>query len=194
MKTKNLVLCAFFAALMAIGANMAPFLTIGGVPITLQLMVAILAGGVLGSRLGAISMVTYMFIGLVGAPVFAQFKGGFGHIVSPTFGFILSFIAVAYLTGKLVGDTNKQSSKRNYILAAVLSLFLNYMIGTNYMYFILRFLADAPDGFSYAMAWGWMGAYMPLDISVTLISFATLPKLKIALRTAYSPEQAAHRH
>jgi biotin transport system substrate-specific component len=189
MKTRNMVVCALFAALMAVGANVSPFLMIGGVPVTLQLMFAILAGGVLGSRLGAISMVTYMLIGLMGAPVFAQLKGGPVQLLSPTFGFIVSFIAVAYVTGKLVGD-KLQASKTSYILAAFLSLLLNYVIGTNFMYAAFRFWAETPDGFSYLVAWGWMGAYLPLDVAVTVVSFSVVPKLKTALKSTFQIEKA----
>src|SRR5690625_7049858 len=94
----NLTVGAMFVALTAIGANLtsiAPFLVIGGVPITLQTFFAVMAGLVLGSRLGAFSMFVYMMLGLVGAPVFAQFKGGIGMMLSATVGFILSFIVVA---------------------------------------------------------------------------------------------------
>ena len=79
MSALSLVYSGMFAALMMIGANItafAPFLTVGGVPITLQTFFAILAGLILGSRLGAISMTVYMFLGLTGAPVFAKFGGG----------------------------------------------------------------------------------------------------------------------
>ena len=59
VKTRNgtsavsLVYCGMFAALMMIGANItafAPFLVVGGVPITLQTFFAILAGLLLGSQ------------------------------------------------------------------------------------------------------------------------------------------------
>src|SRR3954463_12418649 len=104
-KTIELTLSSMFVVLIAVGANitsMIPGLVVGGVPITLQTFFAILAGLVLGSRLGAISMLVYTFVGLVGIPVFSQFASGFDTIVSPTFGFILSFILVAYFTGKIV--------------------------------------------------------------------------------------------
>ena len=83
MSPLTLVYSGMFAALMMIGANItafAPFLVIGGVPITLQTFFAILAGLILGSRRGALAMTVYMFIGLAGAPVFAKFSGGFGSI------------------------------------------------------------------------------------------------------------------
>src|SRR5690625_1337756 len=100
-----LTLGVMFVALTAIGANMTsivPFLVVGGVPITLQTFFAVMAGLVLGSRLGAFSMFVYMVLGLAGVPVFAQFKGGAAMLLTPTFGFILSFIVVAYVAGKLV--------------------------------------------------------------------------------------------
>src|SRR5699024_2395253 len=103
-KVFKLTFGAMFVALAAIGANLtsvAPFLVVGGVPITLQTFFAVLAGLVLGSRMGAFSMFVYMMAGLAGAPVFAQFKGGAGAALSPTFGFILSFILVAYFAGKI---------------------------------------------------------------------------------------------
>lgn len=43
-----------------------------------------------------------MLIGLAGAPVFARFGGGFGQILSPTFGFILTFILVAFIAGLII--------------------------------------------------------------------------------------------
>ena len=177
LRTKDIILCALFAALMGIGANVAPFLTIGSVPITFQLLFAIMAGGLLGSRLGAISMMAYIFIGLAGAPVFAGFKGGIGILVSPTFGFIISFILVAYIVGKFT-----ENEKENYIVAGFLVLVMNYIIGTNLMYLAMKFWAAAPEGFSYGMAWSWMVLYLPLDIVVTVISLTALPKVKAALK------------
>ncbi|MGO4887573.1 biotin transporter BioY [Anaerobacillus sp. MEB173] len=185
-KARNIVLCGLFAALMAVGANVSPFLMIGGVPITLQLLFAILAGGLLGSRLGSLAMVTYMLVGLVGAPVFAQFKGGPAQLLSPTFGFIISFIFVAYVTGKLIAD-RKTATKKHYISAGILSVLCNYIIGTNFMFLAFKIWAQAPDGFSYTMAWSWMVAYLPLDIVVTAASLVLLPKLQTALKRSYSP-------
>src|SRR5699024_12226352 len=70
---------AMFVALTAIGANITSivlFLVVGVVPITLQTFFAVLAGLVLGSRVGALSMFVFIMLGVVGTPEFAQFKGG----------------------------------------------------------------------------------------------------------------------
>src|SRR5690625_3312579 len=123
----------------AIGANItsiAPFMVVGGVPITLQTFFAVLAGIVLGSRLGAFTMFAYMMLGLVGAPIFAQFKGGPATVLSPTFGFIVSFILVAYIAGKLV---EKRKSISIYMISALIATAINYLLGTNWMYLAYMF-------------------------------------------------------
>lgn len=170
MSALSLVYSGMFAALMMIGANItafAPFLTVGGVPITLQTFFAILAGLILGSRLGAISMTVYMFLGLAGAPVFAKFSGGFGSLISPTFGFIVSFIFVAYVVGKIV---ESNGSLKSYIFAALVGFVINYAIGTNWMYFAYKIWASAPDAFTYKVAWLWMVPPLPKDIILSVLA------------------------
>ena len=170
MSALSLVYSGMFAALMMIGANItafAPFLTVGGVPITLQTFFAILAGLILGSRLGAISMTVYMFVGLAGAPVFAKFSGGFGTIISPTFGFIVSFIIVAYVVGKIV---EKNGHLYSYIIAALVGFVINYGFGTNWMYFAYKLWAAAPDAFTYKVAWIWMIPPLPKDIFLSVLA------------------------
>lgn len=170
MSALSLVYSAMFASLMMIGANItafAPFLAVGGVPITLQTFFAVLAGLILGSRLGAISMTVYMFIGLAGAPVFAKFSGGAGSLLSPTFGFIISFILVAYVAGIIV---EKNSSLKSFIVAALFATALNYLIGTNWMYFAYKTWAAAPDVFTYKIAWIWMLPPLPKDIVLAVLA------------------------
>ena len=170
MSTLSLVYSAMFAALMMIGANItafAPFLVVGSVPITLQTFFAILAGLLLGSRRGALAMTVYMFIGLAGAPVFARFGGGFSSIMSPTFGFIVSFIFTAYIAGKIV---EKNGKLHGYIIAALVAMSVNYLFGTNWMYVAFKFWAAAPDAFSYKVAWALMMPPLPKDILLAVLA------------------------
>ncbi|RUL48718.1 biotin transporter BioY [Lysinibacillus antri] len=155
---------------MMIGANItsfAPFMVVGGVPITLQAFFAILAGLILGSRLGAISITVYMLVGLAGAPVFARFSGGFSQILSPTFGFIVTFILVAFVVGKIV---EHKSSKRWYVGAALIGTAISYIAGTNWMYGAYMLWFGAPEGFSYGMAWAWMMAPLPKDLILAVFA------------------------
>ncbi|WP_404427152.1 biotin transporter BioY [Ureibacillus chungkukjangi] len=166
----DLVYCGMFATLMMIGANITsftPFFVVGGVPITLQTFFAVLAGLVLGSRNGAIACTVYMLIGLAGAPVFAKFSGGFDSILSPTFGFILTFIFAAYLTGKIVETFQ---TLKHYIVAALFSMLVIYIAGTNWMYLSYNLWADAPPELSYQLVWGWMLVPLPKDIILAIFA------------------------
>ncbi len=169
-KVIDLVYCAMFATLMMIGANItsfAPFMVVGGVPITLQSFFAILAGLMLGSKRGAIAVTVYMLIGLAGAPVFARFSGGFSQILSPTFGFIIAFIFAAYIAGKMI---EKNNSKTMYVAAAMVGITFSYLVGTNWMYFAYKLWFAAPEGFTYGMAWLWMLPPLPKDIILSVLS------------------------
>lgn len=181
-RTVDLVYSALFATLMMIGANItsfAPFLTVGGVPITLQTFFAVLAGLVLGSKKGAIACTVYMLIGLAGAPVFSKFSGGFSSILSPTFGFIITFILIAYVAGLIV---EKFQTRKAYIIAALTATILNYILGTNWMYIAYKVWASAPEGFTYKLAWLWMIPPMPKDFVLAIFAGVFAYRLQKTLK------------
>lgn len=170
LRTVDMAYIGLFSTLMMIGANITsfvPFMTVGGVPITLQTLFAILAGLILGSRKGALACTVYMCIGLAGAPVFARFGGGFSQLLSPTFGFIITFILAAYMAGSMV---ERSGTRKSYILAAFLATALNYLIGTNWMFVAYKLWASAPEGFSYRLAWLWMIPPLPKDIILAIFA------------------------
>jgi len=72
------------------------------VPITGQTFAVLLVGAALGSRRGAASLLLYLMQGSLGLPVFAGGTGGLVHVFGPTGGYLLGFVAAAYLVGRLV--------------------------------------------------------------------------------------------
>jgi biotin transport system substrate-specific component len=85
------------AALTAVGALISvPF--VGPVPFTLQVLFVLLAGMLLGPRLGMLSTLTYLGLGLV-APVYAQGTGGIGALFGPAGGYLWGFVLAAGVTG-----------------------------------------------------------------------------------------------
>ena len=105
----SLILCALFAALIAVGAFIkipVPF-----VPFTLQLLFTTLAGIVLGPKYGALSVGVYILIGLCGVPVFTQ-GGGPGYVLQPTFGYLIGFLIGTFVTGLIVHKVPRPSIKR----------------------------------------------------------------------------------
>ena len=72
---------------------------IGPVPHSLQPFAVMLSGFILGPKLGALSIITWIVLGSLGLPVFNQGQSGIAMLAGPTGGFILSFVVVAYLSG-----------------------------------------------------------------------------------------------
>ena len=73
---------------------------ISPVPITGQTFVVLLAGLVLGSTFGAVSMLMYLFIGMSGLPFFSAGVAGLAILKSPTIGYIIGFFLAAYAIGQ----------------------------------------------------------------------------------------------
>lgn len=73
------------------------------VPITMQTLAVLVVGGLLGSKLGPATVVGYLALGLTGAPVFSRGLGGPAVLAGPTGGYLIGFIAAAFVMG-LVAD------------------------------------------------------------------------------------------
>ncbi len=89
---------SLFTALMAQIAIPLPFTP---VPITGQTLAVLLVGAALGSRRGALSMATYLLEGALGLPVFAGGAAGLVRLRGLTGGYLLGFLAAAFITGWL---------------------------------------------------------------------------------------------
>lgn len=97
--TRDIVLVALFAALtVALGFLYIP-LPFTPVPVTGQSLGAMLAGCILGRRLGSLSMGVFLALVAIGAPVLAGGRGGFGILVGPSGGYIIGFLIGAFLVG-----------------------------------------------------------------------------------------------
>jgi len=96
---RDVLLILSFSIVTALCAQIAFW--IGPVPITGQTFAVLLAGALLGSKRGALSQLTYLGIGALGAPVFAGWMGGPGVLLGPTGGYLLGFVAAAFVVGFL---------------------------------------------------------------------------------------------
>ena len=141
-RTQFLVMCALFTALIIVGAFIK--IPIPVVPFTLQVLFTTLAGALLGSKGGAISTACYAFLGLIGIPVFTQ-GGGFGYVLQPSFGYILGFIAGAFVTGLIVERAKNLTFARS-LIANFAGLIIVYAMGMVYYYLICKYALLAPIG------------------------------------------------
>ncbi|MGI5863730.1 MAG: biotin transporter BioY [Myxococcales bacterium] len=94
-------LVVFFGLVIGLSSLVAIPLPFTPVPLTLQTMTVLLAGLLLGSRLGALSVIAYIGQGLVGMPVFASGAWGLARLAGPTGGYLVGFVFAAALVGVL---------------------------------------------------------------------------------------------
>lgn len=139
LSARDFVLCALFAALIAVGAFLRVPLPL--VPFTMQLPFVCLAGLLLGSRRGALSAFLYVFIGLAGLPVFTQ-GGGLAYVLQPTFGYLLGFIAAAALTGAIANRGIPSNSR--LFLASVAGILVTYAAGIAYYVVLAKTVLNIP--------------------------------------------------
>lgn len=100
---------ALGAVLVALAAQVAVPLPGTPVPMTLQPMAVLLVGGLLGARLGALSMILYLAMGAAGLPVFTPTVPllGFARLFGPTGGYLLAYPVAAWAVGTVVRDGSR---------------------------------------------------------------------------------------
>ena len=136
MPIKKMTLCALFAALTAVCAQIS--LPIGPVPITLTLLPILLCAVLMDKRYATVSTLVYALMGLIGLPVFSGFSGGVSHLIGPTGGYIVGFAAMAAVYGLTVHFAGE--SRKAKILGMVLGLIACYAFGT--VWFVLVYSAQ----------------------------------------------------
>ena len=141
LTSREIALAGLMAAIMVVVTVITriPFVY-AAIPFSMQPLIAVLAGVLLGSRVGGLSILVYLLLGLVGLPVFAAEPfGGPAYVLKPTFGFLLGQVAAAFVAGKIM-ESGTQRGQLNYFLASVLGMGVIYLVGLPYLYVILNYL------------------------------------------------------
>lgn len=172
-KTTNLILCSLFTAPIAVGAFIK--IPVPVVPFTLQFLFTTLAGLLLGSKKGAISVVAYMILGLAGLPIFSE-GGGFWYVIKPSFGYIIGFCIGTYVTG-LIAERMKEKTVPRYMLANFVGLLIVYAVGMIYYYIICNYVIDTPIAFGPLFLYCFVLA-VPGDICLCILAAALVKRVK----------------
>lgn len=94
----------FVAVLTAAAAQLSFPLPFTPVPFTIQPMIVLIGAAALGSRLGALSQILYLMLGIAGLPVFAfspELPQGVLRLMGPTGGYLMAYPLAAFVTGLL---------------------------------------------------------------------------------------------
>jgi len=94
------------------------------VPLTLQPMLVVLAGLLLGPADAAAAMVLYLAAGAAGLPVFAPIGApGLARLLGPTGGYLLAYPVAAAVAGKLGAGRASVATRALAAMAGVLVLY-----------------------------------------------------------------------
>jgi len=143
----------------------------GPVPITGQTFAVLMVGALLGPRRGVLCVMTYLAEGLLGIPVFAQGGAGPGVLVGPRGGYLVGFLAAAYIVGTLA-HRGWDRRAATTVLAMLAGNIVLYVCGLTWL-FCLAHMFGRPLGGNVLV--------------VGLFPFLAGDVLKIALATALLP-------
>ena len=153
------------------------------VPFTLQFLFTTLAGLLLGSKLGTISVVAYTLLGLAGLPIFSE-GGGIWYIFKPSFGYIIGFCIGTYVTG-LIAEKMKEKTIRGYITANFTGLFIVYALGMAYYYVICNYVINTPIAVGPLFLYCFILA-VPGDICLCILAAIMVKRVKPILNRQLS--------
>ena len=167
----QLLLSLFMTAVTVVSAQVSFRLWFTPVPVTLQVLAAILSGLVLGSRWGAISQIQYLALGAAGAPVFANWTGGPAAFVGPSGGYLIGFVFGAYAAGWVFERLRKTN------LAAwaggLSGIAAIYLLGASWLLVWLTVTTSRP-----------FTACIPSAVQLGIIPFIGVDILKAAIASA----------
>ncbi|KAB7705974.1 biotin transporter BioY [Bacillus aerolatus] len=138
MKTKDITYVALFAAVMGALGMIPPIpLSFTPVPITLQTLGVVLAGGILGARLGFLSQMTFLLLVAAGLPLLSGGRGGIGVFVGPSAGYLFSYPIAAALLGFILSRFRTLTLKKVLFVNLTAGVFTLYLFGIPVQAFIM---------------------------------------------------------
>ena len=135
LTTYQLTLTAVMAAVICVLGPISIAIPVSPVPISLASMAVYLAVTVLGMKLGTLSCLIYLLLGLVGIPVFAGGSAGAAKLFGPTGGYLIGYLFLALIAGAFVGRfaENKWKNIAFAALGMILGTIVLYALGTAWL-------------------------------------------------------------
>ena len=126
---KTIQKISFIAILAAFLCVLSPWsIPIGDIPVTLATFALYLIGGLTKKFDGLLVVLVYIFIGIIGIPVFSSFRGGIGVVLGATGGYIIGYLPAVIIISFLTCINKKQFFL--YPLSMVLGTIICYFVGT----------------------------------------------------------------
>ena len=134
------------------------------IPITGQTFAVLLSAYWLKRKIGAIAIFTYVLLGILGLPIFADGQSGLAVLMGGSGGFLIGFIIAAYVVGYL--------GKQTWRVSFIKSL-LAMTIGTAIILFFgvgrLASLYGLEKGLAYGFYPFWKGAIVKIVLGAIIL-------------------------
>lgn len=170
-----MALIGLMTAVICVLGPLALNIPVSPVPISLGFLAIYFVVIVVGMKLGTISVIIYILLGLAGIPVFTNFTGGPAKLFGPTGGYIIGYIFMALICGFFVDRFGKKLPF--YFLGMVLGTVICYLFGTVW----LGYQMDMT--FTQALAAG-VFPYIPGDLLKLIIAIAAGSQIRKRLLKA----------
>lgn len=174
LTVKQMAYTAIMAALISVLAPIAVPLA-GEVPISLATLAVMLAGAILGSKLGTLSVLIYILLGMIGLPVFANYASGTGIVFGMTGGYIIGYLPLALIIGLFSEKWGQGRYQYPALIAGALAgNLVLYVLGT---YWFMKYTGMALSG---ALA-ACVLPFIPGDLMKTAVVCILVPRVMPAL-------------
>lgn len=125
-KIKDIAIISVAAAMICVVSPVS--IPIGDIPISLATFIIYLIAAIIGPKKGTISAFVYILVGIIGVPVFSNYRAGISVIVGVTGGYIVGYIPLALLTGIFIYKCKGKIWM--YPIGMILGTIVCYFIGT----------------------------------------------------------------
>ena len=172
---KNMTMVGVFVVLIAVGAFIK--FPIWFIPFSLQFIFTNLAGLILGKKYGALAVIIYAIVGLLGVPIFTA-GGGIGYVFQPSFGYIIGMAVGAFVVGHY---TENRRDLKSMIIGSLLNMIVIYAIGLPYLVLIINVYLSKAVALKTLVVSGFL-ITLPGDIVKCYISAISTKKIDKHIR------------
>ena len=142
-KTIKMVQTALFSGILCALSPFTVPVPVSPVPLSLATFVIYLAAVLLGAKQGALCVLVYLLLGMVGLPVFSGFSGGIGVLLGPTGGYLMGYVPCVWIVGALTGGRSawKFFGGHRFIknmFVMMLGTLTCYVLGTVWFLFVME--------------------------------------------------------
>lgn len=164
---KKMILSGIFCVITIIFAQISIPIPFSIVPFSLSICAVFISGIFLGPKYAFLSQCTYIILGIIGLPVFANFKSGIPTILGPTGGYIFSYPIIALIVALFIKKLKLKNLIFNYTIAMIPALIICYILGSIW----------------YAI---YTGVSIIQSITVTVVPFIIIDFTKIILTSFFA--------